>query len=174
VQAKLGDRVTEQVTGMTGILNAITTWYSGQVRVGILPEKKLGKDGLAPQDQMFDNTHIKVIKAGVHKPVAVPQEALDHARLGDMVSDLITGFEGIITSETVWLNGCRRLGVRPSKFDRDGKPLPAEYFDWCEVKLIKRNALPVVPATVEPTKPLRQKPPGGPAIEGDMRKFRGF
>lgn len=40
--------------------------------------------------------------------------------LGDQVRDLVTGLVGIVTTITLCLNGCRRIGVQPP-MGSDGK-----------------------------------------------------
>ena len=42
--------------------------------------------------------------------------------LGFTVKDIITGFTGVVTAKTVWLNGCIRYGVQSREL-KDGIPL---------------------------------------------------
>lgn len=48
--------------------------------------------------------------------------------LGNKVEDRVTGFTGIATSITTYLNGCVRVGVQ-RKVGSDGKIPDVEYFD---------------------------------------------
>ena len=41
--------------------------------------------------------------------------------LGDKAKDKVTGFTGIVTARTVFLNGCVRCGVQSDKL-KDGLP----------------------------------------------------
>ncbi len=48
--------------------------------------------------------------------------------LGFTVKDQISGFTGVVTAKTEWLNGCIRYGVKSREL-KDGKPIAAEWFD---------------------------------------------
>lgn len=56
--------------------------------------------------------------------------------LGDLAEDTVTGFRGIVTSKTQWLNGCWRLGLQPQKLGSDGKPVELQVFDIEQLKLV--------------------------------------
>jgi len=62
-------------------------------------------------------------------------------KLGDRVKDTVTGFVGIVTCISDWLNGCRRLTIQPEE-TRDGRPLDAFTFDAEQIKLVKVGAVP--------------------------------
>jgi hypothetical protein len=49
-------------------------------------------------------------------------------KLGDKVTDSLTGFTGIATARTEYLYGCVRILVEPTEL-RDGKPVEGQYFD---------------------------------------------
>ena len=49
-------------------------------------------------------------------------------KLGDKVTDYITGFSGIVTARTEYLYGCVRVAVEPTEL-REGKPVESQYFD---------------------------------------------
>ena len=72
--------------------------------------------------------------------------------IGDKVKCVISGFEGIATSRTEYINGCIRFGVQPEKLTKEGKPLDAEFFD--EKQLVVTKAKKVV---------MEAKRTGGPA-----------
>jgi len=57
-------------------------------------------------------------------------------QLGDVAEDMITGFRGVVTSRTEWLNGCWRLGLQPQKLTKDGGLQEAQVFDSEQLKLI--------------------------------------
>jgi hypothetical protein len=73
--------------------------------------------------------------------------------LGDEVKDSITGFSGIITARTQFLNGCIRYGITCTKLNKDGIPLESEYFDEQQLELVKKTKTPVKEDDL----------PGGPA-----------
>ena len=58
--------------------------------------------------------------------------------LGDIACDLISGFEGIVTSTTQWLNGCERVLIQPQQL-HDGKIIEPQWFDVQQVK-VKQHA----------------------------------
>lgn len=62
----LGDRVRDPITGLQGIAVCITTWLHGCIRIGVQPEQV--KDGKPVDDRYFDQSQLKLVKAGVHTP----------------------------------------------------------------------------------------------------------
>ena len=48
--------------------------------------------------------------------------------LGDKVKDKITGFEGIVISKVIHINGCVRYEVKPQVL-KDGKTIESEWID---------------------------------------------
>jgi hypothetical protein len=73
-------------------------------------------------------------------------------KLGDIVRDTVSGFEGVVIAEHQWLNGCKRISVQPQKL-HDGKPIEAQTFDEPQLEL-------VAPRTVQ-----RKVNTGGPRNE---------
>lgn len=76
-------------------------------------------------------------------------------KLGDRVRDVYTKFTGIAIGRTQWLTGCDRIGIKPEKLDKDGKPQEVEWFDEPHVELV-RALKPKV------SKESRTAKPGGP------------
>ena len=62
----LGDRVKDQVTGLTGVVVCITEWLHGCIRMGVQPEEH--KDGKPAEAVYFDQTQLTLVKAAVHEP----------------------------------------------------------------------------------------------------------
>jgi hypothetical protein len=50
-------------------------------------------------------------------------------KLGHVVRDQITGFEGVIVCRSQWLTNCNTYGVKPQKLKDDGTPMSTEHFD---------------------------------------------
>jgi hypothetical protein len=67
------------------------------------------------------------------------------------VKDAVTGFTGIVTSYTEYLNKCVRVGVTSQEL-KDGKPIDAHVFDEEQLIIVKAAAVKI-------DKP---KPTGGP------------
>jgi hypothetical protein len=58
--------------------------------------------------------------------------------LGDTVKDVITGFTGVVTCRSEWLNNCNTYGVQPTKL-KDGIPQNRQGFDEPQLELVKRG-----------------------------------
>lgn len=80
--------------------------------------------------------------------------------LGDRVRDRVTGFSGIVTARTEWLNKCVRILVQPEKL-HEGKPIEAQSFDEEQIEILQTGAY-------FETKP---EPSGGPQ-EGEKRALQ--
>ena len=70
-------------------------------------------------------------------------------KLGQVVQDKISGFEGVATARAEYLNGCIRFQVSPQTVDEKGKVQEAMRFDV--VQLVEYKP----PKT-------KKKAPGGP------------
>lgn len=58
--------------------------------------------------------------------------------MGAKARDSVTGFEGIITSKTEWLNGCVRVCLTPP-VDSEGKLPSSEWFDIEQTQAISED-----------------------------------
>lgn len=86
-------------------------------------------------------------------------------QLGDRVKDSITGFTGIVTVVSYWLNGCIRVGVQPEEM-KDGKPGEAQHFDAVQLRIVEHAVhRPVVMTPEEAPAPVARESTGGPARE---------
>ena len=59
---KLGSKVRDRLTGLTGIATAKTEWLYGCVRIGIEPQEL--KDGKPIEAQWFDEQRVEAVKKG--------------------------------------------------------------------------------------------------------------
>jgi hypothetical protein len=66
----LGDRVKDPITGVTGVVVAVTTWLHGCIRICIQPEKP-DKDGKPKETIHFDQSQLKLVKRGVQTPMVL-------------------------------------------------------------------------------------------------------
>lgn len=64
-------------------------------------------------------------------------------KLGDRVRDKITGFTGVVTGVTTWLNGCVRMGIQGTAL-RNGLPTVTEWIDEAQLKLVKAGIIKAV------------------------------
>jgi hypothetical protein len=87
----------------------------------------------------------------------------DHVvELGDLVQDRVSGFTGIATSLTEYLNGCRRVQISPKV--KDDNSLDNErYFDEPQLKVIESQAFKRVENSSEGARP------GGPRPDTPAR-----
>jgi len=80
--------------------------------------------------------------------------------LGQTVQDVITGYEGVVTSRHEYLHGCTRLSVQSREL-RDGKPIESETFDEQRLRVLNvPNILEDAPLTNAPggDRPLPRRP----------------
>lgn len=85
-------------------------------------------------------------------------------KLGYMVKDIITGFEGMAIGRTDWLYSCSRIGVRSSQLV-DGKPVEDQWFDEQQLEIKKECEPPV-------SKDSTTERPGG-NMDGPSRQNHG-
>ena len=79
--------------------------------------------------------------------------------LGFTVKDQISGFTGVVTAKTEWLNGCVRYGVQSRKLN-DGEPLAAQWFDEDDLLVLPGVAQLILKAPL--TEGATVSPTGGP------------
>lgn len=80
-------------------------------------------------------------------------------KLGDVVRDKITGFNGVVIVAADYLNGCHRVCVQPREL-REGKIVEAEYFDVEQVERVEEEGAPRLARTGGPCPaPRRQRDP---------------
>lgn len=73
--------------------------------------------------------------------------------LGDKVKDTITGFKGIVTLRSQWLNACNTYGVQSQEL-KDGIPKERSHFDEPQLELIKEEIVPASRETGGPERPV--------------------
>jgi len=78
------------------------------------------------------------------------------AELGDLVKDKITGFVGCIEIVSNYLNGCRRMGIKPIEL-REGKPIESQFYDEPQLEIVEAGWY-FKRQTIE-----AKEPPGGSA-----------
>jgi len=61
-------------------------------------------------------------------------------KLGSLVRDIYTGFQGVAVAKTEWLYGCSRICIEPQDLDKDGKPVDQQWFDEQRIEVIKAKA----------------------------------
>lgn len=72
---------------------------------------------------------------------------MSRVQLGQKVRDVVSGFVGIATSRTEWLNGCVRIGVDP-KSKKAGELPDGKVFDEQQLQVVDETPI-VLPAKFE-------------------------
>jgi hypothetical protein len=84
------------------------------------------------------------IAGATQRPARV--EVLQVVTLGSKVRDTITGFEGIATGRSQFLNGCVSVCVTRSEVTKDGE-VKLEWFDEQRIEVVERGAFRAQPST---------------------------
>lgn len=155
---KLGRTVRDAITGFTGIATQRCDHLSGNVQYAIQPQ---GKDDSSYPDAMFLDYHtLDVVDEGLSDratPVADTEIVL-----GQKVRDKATGFVGIATMKTSYLNGCVHFGVLPEVRKEsllNEAPAPS-WISHDRLEVVSDGLNSDTLKTVE----VKQRPHGGPAM----------
>lgn len=65
---------------------------------------------------------------------------MSKVELGDIVKDLVTGFEGVCVAKTMWMFGCARVGVQSNTL-KEGAPTDMQMFDDNQMTVLKKGAI---------------------------------
>jgi hypothetical protein len=93
---------------------------------------------------------------------------MEMVQLGDLGKCKITGFSGVVTVMSTWLNGCIRVGLQPQEL-KDGKPQETQHYDIGQVEVVTKGVL--TPVILHPTPApaitpeARRRTTGGPDRE---------
>lgn len=60
-----------------------------------------------------------------------------NCNLGDEVMDTVTGFKGTCCVISIWLNGCRRIGIQSKDRQESGLPVDMYIVDEHQIKVLK-------------------------------------
>lgn len=63
-----------------------------------------------------------------------------HIRLGDRVRDKVSGFVGIASGVSAYLNGCIRIHVQ-GPVDKNGKHVDGLLFDYQQIEVVERQVM---------------------------------
>ncbi len=116
---KLGDVVKDNLTGFEGVAVSYSTFLSNCPQWGVCA-RKLDKEGKKIH-LGFDDVRVELVETTniSHLPPARPAVPVG---LGDLVRCAITGVEGVVTSHTVYIDGCSHVSVQPKGLADSGKP----------------------------------------------------
>lgn len=122
-QIERGDLVKCKITGYKGICVARTDWLWSGTR-WLVKSQYPGKES-EPASRGFDEHDLEIV---AKRSVAPAPEADPRFKLGDELQDSVTGFKGVATGVTTWLNGCVRWTIT-SRQMHEGKPVADENFE---------------------------------------------
>ncbi len=155
-QVKLGNKVRDLTTGVTGIATNLTTLLNGCVQVVIQPV--CGEDNKLVENISTDVDMVEVIGDGVAGR-NTNATYTSNIQLGNKVYDLVTGIAGIAVAKSQCLNGCALFEIA-----HKGEGSESDKNFLCWVDQIRLEILDEGVAgkliKVEPTKEGKQ--PGGP------------
>lgn len=114
---KLGEKVKDEVSGLTGIATCITEDLNGNIRISIEPKAK--KDGTSIEGRDIDAAVVVRVGAGLSKK-ASKLHLETHVHLGDKVFDLATSLEGTALARHWFINGCLYYKVA-APVNKDGE-----------------------------------------------------
>jgi len=60
-------------------------------------------------------------------------------KLGSVVKDMISGFKGIVTAKSIYLNGCERILVEPQMLKDDGSLINGVWFDVQQIEVVQES-----------------------------------
>lgn len=64
------------------------------------------------------------------------QKQVGNVKLGDLVRDTVSGYQGIVVCCSIWLNGCWRIIVQSQEM-KDGKIVESVCFDDLQLEVIE-------------------------------------
>jgi hypothetical protein len=155
---KMGCKARDRVTGMEGILTSRLTKLDGGVQWGLQPPVASEKPAVYPDGMNIDETQLEFIDDGL-SDVAVPPLLPPSIKMGEAVADQITGFAGIVTEITQFMNGCVYLTVQGENTAKKNE-VPFKIFaQHFRFKKTGAGITRLIPASKMTKKPA---PPGGP------------
>lgn len=152
-EIKIGDVAKDELTGFEGLVIGRSRYLSNCDRLTLQP-RSLDKDGKPQATNSFDITHCALVQAGA---VPVPDKSWDRREniaLGDTAKDAITGFQGVVTARTSWIDANDHLSLQPTTLDNDGQPQKPNGFDATRCDLVSK---------LQPPAPAERR--GGPMDE---------
>lgn len=153
----LGLEARDILTGIEGILIIHSQLLFMGDRWDIQPVATNEKE---PESISIDANQIEVLsKVLVMKPIPIAVKS--KAGLGDFCKDVVSGYEGTITTIAVYINGCVRVLLKP-KFIKGNKFDSGVWVDIDQTKVLK---------AVKPIAPKKEKTYGDPRNPKDTNIY---
>jgi hypothetical protein len=144
----LGKTARDVVSGYKGIATTRTEFSNGNVQFGLTGN--VGADNKIPAEY-FDYHLLEVVPDSRSVPVIAPSAEALALPLDSTVRDKVSGYKGVATRRTIFINGCVYYTVAGP---HDPKAKYAEMF-------LDFNRLEIVQAATPPARAART---GGPAF----------
>lgn len=136
----LGRTVHDITSGFKGTATQYLEYLNGNVQVALQP--KMAEGATTMPDAMFIDQHmLEIIDEGIADRVAEVTNP-SPIKLGEEVVDEITGFTGIATMKTTYINGCENFYVEQKHQAKDKH----EVGRWLAAIRIKRKGAGKAPA----------------------------
>lgn len=139
----LGSLVKDKITGFTGIADNRATYLYGCDRICVQPNK-VNEDYTIPESCMFDECQLEVLSTDTGIATIPPNTP--RVELGNIVKDPISETECTVMGRAVYLNGCTRVYLTPTKkCDKEQETYwvdENQVVDTGKTKLLKGNTPP--------------------------------
>lgn len=142
-----GDLVEDRITGFIGKVVYRSKFINGCVRVTVQPD---AKDNVIPKAYVIDQVQLKLVEPSI---ISKKKKFKFEFEFGDVVKDILTGFEGSVTGVIV-TNKNKSYYVQP-KVGKDNTPVEDDVLPENRLILVSK-------ATGEETETSEVKEPGGP------------
>lgn len=150
---KLGSIVTDLQSGYEGTATARVELFSGNIQYTVTPKASKSADKF-PEQVNFDAATLKVKGKGISDLATEPQPV--DVGIGDEVQCILTGFKGVISMKSTFMNGCVYFDVvSPEKNASKDGAAHSMFISSTRLKLVKAKKVTPIKASV--------KAPGGPS-----------
>ena len=131
-----GFKAKDKITGYEGIVNSHYVYLYNVDRIGIQSQEL--NDGQPKESVYFDINQIEFIGDA---PVIEPVKLIDNPfKLGDLVEDELSNYQGKITAFGYWLNGCVRCICQSPQL-KDGVPVEEAFLNIKQLRLKKQEVV---------------------------------
>lgn len=158
----LGSKVRDKITGFEGVATSRHFGMAGELQIGVQPPVAKDKLSEHPEGIVIDEATIEVIGAG-ESALATPVTETK-IKLGEMVEDNVTGFRGIATTRSEFMNGCVFFSVQGKAVKKGDAPPKWQRFEHFRLKKVGAGISASLPKPVKAAaKAAPVKRPGGPS-----------
>ena len=142
---EVGDTVRDVITGFTGIVKVVVRWHHACNRIIVQPRDLEDKKANYVQaTHTFDEPEIEILQKKTIVLSVTPETT--NLKIGDLVKDTYTPFQGKIAGFAEYLNGCLRVAVQSPTL-KDGKVVEEELFPASQLELVQEEVNPPVKKT---------------------------